>query len=295
MKINIALLQMTPTGTDQDASLAKGEQFCRQAAGLGADVALFPEMWNNGYTLYPRDMPGASALLEAQAIRRDGAYFTHFQKLAAELNMAIALTYLEEFPGAPRDTVSLIDRHGQVVLTYAKVHTCDFDREALLTPGDAFVVCPLDTAQGAVMTGAMVCYDREFPESARILMLEGAELILVPNACEMEENRTGQLRTRAYENMVAVALANYAGPENKGHSVAFDPIAFSGIDGPSRDMLVIHAGEEEGVYLAAFDLEQIRDYRKREAWGNAYRKPSRYRKLLDETVEEPFIRADARR
>ncbi len=51
----------------------------------------------------------------------------------------------------------------------------------------------------------MICFDREFPESARILMLKGAELILVPNACPMEINRLSQLRGRAFENMIAVA------------------------------------------------------------------------------------------
>ena len=64
-----------------------------------------------------------------------------------------------------------------------KVHTCDFDMEAALTPGDDFYVCTLDTAKGDVRIGAMICYDREFPESARILMLKGAELILTSNAC----------------------------------------------------------------------------------------------------------------
>ena len=62
---------------------------------------------------------------------------------------------------------------------YAKVHTCDFGAERALTPGDGFYVTELDTACGLVRVGAMICYDREFPESARILMLKGAELIPV--------------------------------------------------------------------------------------------------------------------
>ena len=63
----------------------------------------------------------------------------------------------------------------------------------------------------------MICFDREFPESARILMLKGAEIILTPNACEMEDNRICQFKTRAYENMVGVVLANYAAPQQNGH------------------------------------------------------------------------------
>jgi N-carbamoylputrescine amidase len=83
--------------------------------------------------------------------------------------------------------VSLIDRHGRIAFTYAKVHTCDFDLpERALTPGEDFHVAALDTAAGEVVVGAMICYDREFPESARVLMLKGVELILVPNACRLD-------------------------------------------------------------------------------------------------------------
>jgi predicted amidohydrolase len=292
--LKVALLQMTACGTDQAANLTKGEAFCRQAAALGADVALFPEMWNVGYALPDPKQPGEVADWAAQAIARDSAFVMHFQALAQELGMAIALTYLERWPGLPRNVASLMDRHGEIVLTYAKVHTCDFDQEAALTPGDGFYVCTLDTAQGTVKIGAMICFDREFPESARILMLQGAELILTPNACELEANRVGQFRTRAYENMVGVAMANYAAPQENGHSVAFSPVAFDEA-GHSLDPLIVEAGAEEGIYLAEFDMDAIRDWRKREVWGNAYRKPGRYTLLTSPQVEEPFVRTDARR
>ena len=74
----------------------------------------------------------------------------------------------------------------------------------------------------------MICFDREFPESARILMLQGAELILTPNACPMEINRLAQLRGRAYENMLAIATCNYpAGvPDCNGGSTVFDGVAY---------------------------------------------------------------------
>lgn len=75
-------------------------------------------------------------------------------------------------------------------MTYAKVHTCDFGMESAVTPGEAFGVCDLDTAAGPVRIGAMICYDREFPECARLLMLLGAELVLSPNACHMDVTRS---------------------------------------------------------------------------------------------------------
>jgi predicted amidohydrolase len=141
----------------------------------------------------------------------------------------------------------------------------------------------------------MICYDREFPESARILMLQGAELILTPNACTLDEHRLGQFKTRAFENMLGVAMTNYAVPQNNGHSVAFDGVAYPVVDGEARETLIIEAGECEDVYLAAFDMESLRAYRERESWGNAYRRPRLYEKLIAAEVEPPFLRPDATR
>ncbi|GAA3737837.1 carbon-nitrogen hydrolase family protein [Salinactinospora qingdaonensis] len=310
-RLTVALLQLTPPGPDLSANLARGEEACRRARALDADIALFPEMWSNGYTSTvpttaaeadryrhpelwegapPVEQPPPEAVWAGAAIAHDSAFVAHFRALAAELDMAIALTYLEQWEGPPRNTVSLIDRHGRLVLTYAKVHTCAFALpEAALTPGGEFGVCALDTAAGTVTVGAMICYDREFPESARELALAGAEVVLTPNACELERNRLAQFRARAYENMAAMAMANYAGP-GLGHSVAFDGIAF-GSEG-SRDMLVTEAGEAEGVYPAVLDLAALRAYRREGTWGGAFRRPGAYRRLVDRTVSAPFVRVD---
>jgi predicted amidohydrolase len=170
MSFRVALLQLAAYGADIDANLIKGEEHCRRAAAMNADVALFPEMWSIGYSPCPAEAVQRKAW-QQRAIGRDDRFVTHFQRLAQELDMAIAITYLERWSGAPRNSVSIIDRKGNVVMTYAKVHTCDFGMEAACTPGDDFYVCDLDTRAGNVKVGAMICYDREFPESARILML----------------------------------------------------------------------------------------------------------------------------
>jgi predicted amidohydrolase len=294
--LKIALLQMVSAGSDQGDNFVKGEQYCRRAAAMGADMALFPEMWNIGYSAFDPHQPGAFEQWASQAIGPRDPFIIHFKALARELDMAIALTYLERWDGLPRNTMSLIDRHGEIVLTYAKVHTCDFAPEidAACTPGEDFYVSTLDTAQGNVKIGAMICFDREFPESARILMLKGAEIILTPNACTLDEPRIGQFKARAFENMVGVAMANYAAPQNNGHSVAFGPEAFTENDGAARDTLIVEAGEAEGIFIAAFDLDRLRAYRSREVWGNAYRKPRHYDILAALDVHEPFIRKDAR-
>jgi N-carbamoylputrescine amidase len=293
--VKVALLQMTGCGHDRTAALAKGEAFCRRARALGADIALFPEMWSVGMQFFDPRRAGAREAWQAQAVSRDDPFIRHFQSLARELQMAIALTYLEAWSGAPRDSVSLIDRRGEIRLTYAKVHTCEFDVEAALTPGDAFPVCALETAEGEVQVGCMICYDREFPESARLLMLAGAELILTPNACTLDAHRLGQFKARAFENMVGVAMANYAAPQNNGHSVAFDAVAYPVPDGEARDTLIIEAGESEDVSVAMFDLNSIRAYRERETWGNAYRRPRLYGLLTATEVQPPFVRPGATR
>ncbi len=282
--INIALLQLLPGQTLQE-NLKKGLDACRRAREAGADIALFPEMWSSGYRI------------DGEPISADSPFVSAFGALAGELNLAIAITFLERFSPQPRNTMVLFDRHGVPVLTYAKVHTCDFGDECALTPGDGFSVAELDTAAGPVKTGAMICYDREFPESARILMLKGAEIVLVPNACPMEINRLSQLRARAFENMFAIATCNYPGgqPDCNGHSSAFDGVAYLPDLPTSRDTCILEAGCEEGIYMARFDLDMLREYRKTEVHGNAYRHPQKYHLLIDEQIREPFIRSDYRR
>jgi predicted amidohydrolase len=285
--LKIALLQLTPCDTLGE-NLEKGMKGCKRAKEMGADIALFPEMWSNGYRIYGRPVDEWMA----GAIPADGEFVNVFGNLARELDMAIAITLLEKWENHPRNSVVLFDRHGKRKFVYAKVHTCDFDVERNLAPGDEFYVTTLDTSCGDVKVGAMICYDREFPESARILMLKGAELVLVPNACPMEINRLSQLRARAYENMLAIATCNYPQtvPDCNGGSTVFDGVAYiPEVDG-SRDTCILQAGEEEGIYLAELDLERLRGYRENEVHGNAYRHPLKYSLLVDTKIERPFIR-----
>jgi predicted amidohydrolase len=112
----------------------------------------------------------------------------------------------------------------------------------------------------------------------------------------MEINRLSQLRARAYENMVGIATVNYptGKPDCNGHSSAFDGIAYSPDQSGSRDTLIIEAGEREGIYMADFPIDDIREYRSLEVHGNAYRHPQKYGLLVSERIEEPFIRSDYR-
>lgn len=288
-KLRIALLQILPTGS-LEGNRIQGLAYCRHAKSMGADLALFPEMWSHGYQL-----PEGEEALRQEALALDSSFVQAFAQAARDLNMAIGLTFLESHKPSPRNSFCLFDRYGRMVLHYAKVHLCYFDEdERQLTPGDGFDVCDLDTKAGPVKIGAMICYDREFPESARILMLKGAEIILVPNACPMEINRISQLRARAFENMLGIVTVNYPSPypDCNGHSNAFDGMVYLPHLPQSRDTLILEADENQGIFLADFPLEDMRAYRKCEVHGNAYRWPEKYKTLTSTLIEEPFIRPD---
>lgn len=289
--LKVALLQIAP-GDSLEENFVKGREYCVRAKKMGGDIALFPEMWSDGYTI-----PADVTELKKLAISDTDQFICDFAELAKQLDMAIGITLLESSEPLPKNTMILFDRHGNKVLKYSKVHTCDFGDECRLSPGDNFYVSEVDTAIGNVKIGAMICYDREFPESARVLMLKGAEIVLVPNACPMEMNRLSQLRGRAYENMMGIATCNYPAIKEdcNGHSSAFDGVAYLPELPHSRDTCICEADETEGIFIAAFDMSMLRAYRAKEVHGNAYRRPDKYSLLVENTIEPPFIRDDYRK
>jgi predicted amidohydrolase len=189
MKFRVALLQISSFGDDQSKNLAKGVQACREAKALGADLAVFPELWNIGATLSPLDLEGRRRWI-ASAIDQKSSFFQTFAALARDQEMNIAITYLEAHQALPRNTVSVLNNRGEVLLNYSKVFIYDFGKEELqklksssddigcdvnCSPRDSFDVCRLEGTRGQVTVGAMICADREFPEAATQLMLNGAE------------------------------------------------------------------------------------------------------------------------
>lgn len=281
MKIKIAFLQILP-GKDIKENLSIGMKACIEAKEKGADIALFPEMWSDGYYL-PQDERELGEL----AISKDSEFISEFRNLAKELQMAIGITFLETHNPKPLNSVIFFDRFGKEILHYSKVQICAFDLEKVLSGGDDFYVADLDFGRGKVKIGSMICFDREFPESARILMLKGAELILAPNACPMEINRLSALRTRAYENMVAVATCNYpeGQPDCNGRSTLFDGVPWLRDEPGVRDMCVMEAPGTPGVYTAELDLNMLRTHRSNDIMGDKYRRPDTYGILSDVNVK----------
>ncbi|MGQ7425986.1 carbon-nitrogen hydrolase family protein [Streptococcus suis] len=206
-------------------------------------------------------------------------------EVAKEYDIGVVLTSFTKGKRQPQNTAFVINRSGEILMKSSKVHTCDFADEKDVEAGTEFKVCDVD----GIKIGIMICYDREYPESARMLMLKGAEIILVPNDCGSMRPRIQALSTRAYENMVGIAMANANG-ENAGCSCAYSPICWDK-NGICLDNTIMLADDvTEGLYYADFNMDAIREYRSSEMMGNTFRKVVAYKELLDTTVSEPFIR-----
>ncbi len=296
---NVALLQLNPTDSMEN-NMLKGIEYCKKAKDMGADIAVFPEMWNTGYEmLFEGDLKDQDSISKekidkwnSKAIENDDEFINQYINLARELEMAIAITYLEKTEQKPKNTVIIIDRDGNIILKYSKVHTVDSKMEAYTEPGEEFKTCELDYGRGKVKLGTMICFDRDFPESARILMLQGSEIILVPNACYMSKIRLEQLKVRAYENMVGIVTVNYA--NHGGKSSVYSPIVRN-INKHELNSELLVMDDKENVKIVQFNMNEVREYRSREVLGDAYRKPYAYKQLIENNVQEPFIRKDSRR
>lgn len=276
MKLKVAVLQKRSL----DRQFAKSTEIVlgrmQEAAEHGADILLLPEAFLTGYEL---------PMTNGEALSDDSPYLLKICNAAKALRLGVVVTAITKGRQKPQNAAYVVDKSGTVLMKYAKVHTCDFADEACLESGDSFWVCDFH----GVRLGIMICYDREYPESARVLMLKGAEIILVPNDCGAMKPRLAALSTRAYENMVGIAMTNPNGT-NAGHSCAFSPICWDE-NGNCTDNVLLMADEAaEGLFYAEFDMDAIRSYRECEMMGNTFRKVKAYDGLLSDKIEYPFIR-----
>lgn len=276
MNFKIAVLQKRSDTKDIEKNVEFIEQSMIEASTQNADILLLPECFLTGY-----DFP----VKNENALSDDDVNIERIKIFARKYSIGVVLTAFTRGNEKPRNSAIVIDKKGNALMKYSKVHTCDFALEACLENGEEFKVCDFD----GVKLGVMICYDREYPESARVLMLKGAEIILVPNDSYSMKPRVQALSTRAYENMVGVVMANPNG-ENAGCSCAFSPICWDR-EGICIDNTLFEADAlSEGLFYADFNLEQLKQYREREMLGNTFRKVSTYSKLLDADVKYPFIR-----
>ena len=272
----IAILQKRAVNAQIDHNVESILGAMQEAAQNGADILLLPECYITGY-----DLP----MTYEKSISDDDPRIEKICDAAKENQIGVVLTAFTKDEKHPQNSAFVVSKSGEILMKYSKVHTCDFADERTVEPGKEFKVCDFD----GIRLGVMICYDREYPESARVLMLKGAEIILVPNDCGSMMPRIQALSTRAYENMVGVAMANPNGG-NAGCSCAYSPICWDENGICVDNTLLLADDATEGIFCADFDMDAIRAYRSSEMMGNTFRKVGAYQALLDRTVREPFIR-----
>lgn len=250
-QFNVALAQVQ---ADADVRAAVAE-------ARGADVVVFPEMFSNGYAGFDPADPDAEQAWIAGAVPPDGGFVDMFREAARSNRIHIVATFLEAANPRPFNTAQLIGPDGRTLLRHRKVHTCDFDSpEHAIGRGAALGTATIETAAGPVNVGLLICMDREYAGPAQALSREGADVILIPNACDLAGDpvvgdvRIAQLRGRAFETATAIAVANYPAPRYDGHSL---------VVGPQGEILAM-ADDRPAVLRTGIDLAQLRRVREEE-------------------------------
>lgn len=229
-----------------------------EAKNAGATVVVFPEMYSNGYARFDSTDPIATERWLRGADRPNGTFVEKFRDAARACRVYVVATFLEAAEPKPFNSALLIDPMGRTVLHHRKVHICDFNSpECACARGGEFRIAEIETDVGSVNVGLMICMDREYPDAARALSQAGAEIALVPNCCDLARDpivgdvRIAQMRGRAFEAVMGIAVANYPAPRCDGHSFATDPTG----------AVIAMADDSPDLTIATFDLRSIRETR----------------------------------
>lgn len=215
-KLKFAAIQMSCTDSIEE-NIAKADRLVRQAASEGARVILLPELFENRYFCQERNYGSyelAKPLAENDAVR-------HFAPVAAELGVVLPISFFERDRNVFYNSVAMIDADGSILGVYRKTHIPDdhyYQEKFYFTPGNTgFRVW--DTRYGRIGVG--ICWDQWFPETARAMALQGAELLLYPTAigsepildCDSMPHWRRCMQGHAACNIVPVAAANRYGEE----------------------------------------------------------------------------------
>jgi N-carbamoylputrescine amidase len=268
MQVRVAAIQMA-CSPDRDANLAHAIASARDAAGQGAQIILLPELFETPYFCKDQD-PQHFDL----ARPRDGnPALRALAALAAELQIVLPVSFFERAGRAHFNSLVVIDADGRELGLYRKSHIPDgpgYQEKFYFTPGDTgFRVWP--TRFGAL--GVAICWDQWFPEAARALALQGAELLLYPTAIGSEPqdprlDSSGHwqrvMQGHAAANVMPVIAANRIGREI-GHTVEVTFYGSSFIADPTGALLASAGRDQAQILLADFDLAAIAAQRR--AWG----------------------------
>ena len=273
--VTVAAIQMSIPETPEK-SVEKAEKLVRKAAAEGANVILLPELFENWYFCQERRYDSyklALPLEENPAVRR-------FQTVAKELSVVLPISFYEQDGNVLYNSVAMIDVDGSVKGVYRKTHIPDdhfYQEKFYFTPGDTgFKVW--DTRFGKIGVG--ICWDQWFPEAARCMALDGAELLFYPTAigsepvleCDSMPHWQRCMQGHAAANLVPVIAANRIGTEtvtpdseNQQQSSSLTFYGSSFIADNTGALVECADRTSDTVLLHTFDLDELRDMRL--SWG----------------------------
>jgi len=273
--LHVAAVQMLPATGDPSANVARATRLARAAVlSHGAELIVLPECTLTGYTSPKK---GGMTLAESRELAETvpGPSVNHFAHLARELGAYLVWGLHQRREDKYLNSAVLLSPAGQVAGTYSKVHINKYEQHMGWTNGSRFFVWPCKVRNMSFKLGIMICFDREVPEAARCLTVLGADVIAVPQAtgctCDIPIHRD-QLRVRAYENEVYLAMSNWAGPVFKGHSMIINP---------AGEVLQL-GGRQEEILTAALDMDALKKIRSGGIYGRHHRRPEAYGPLLQQ-------------
>lgn len=266
--VTVAATQMA-CGSDPEANTERAERLVREAAAEGATVILLQELFETEY--FCKDQ--AAHLFRLARPIEGHPLLARMAAVASELNVVLPVSFFERAGNAHFNSIAIIDADGRNLGVYRKSHIPDgpgYQEKFYFTPGDTgFRVW--DTRYGRI--GVAICWDQWFPEAARSMVLDGAEVLLYPTAIGSEPNDTGidsrdhwqrAMQGHAAANMVPVVASNRIGHES-GASCELTFYGSSFIAGPTGEIIAQADRETEQIITATFDLDGIRE--QRFGWG----------------------------
>lgn len=263
--LKVGMVQQSCT-TDIKANIAKLTENICECAAKGAKLVVLQELHNSVYFCQTED---ASLCDLAETI--PGPSTEYFGDLAKRLGIVLVLSLFEKrAPGLYHNTAVVIEKDGSIAGKYRKMHIPDdpcFYEKFYFTPGD-LGFRPIQTSVGSL--GVLVCWDQWYPEAARLMALNGAQLLIYPTAIggvgtdSKEEQQTQrqawQLVQRGHSvaNGLPVVTVNRVGHEDdpSGNTIGLDFWGYSFATGPQGEILAQFGTDEEGVKVVDIDLDR---------------------------------------
>lgn len=288
-EVKVAAVQFACT-RNVDENIATADKYVREAAKAGANIILIPELFERQYFCQERRYEYYDF---AKSVEENDAV-NHFQAVAKELSVVIPVSFYEKDGTVLYNSVAVIDADGEILGVYRKTHIPDdhfYQEKFYFTPGNTGFKT-WKTKFGTIGVG--ICWDQWFPETARAMALQGAEMLLYPTAigsepiieCDSRPHWRRCMQGHAGSNLMPVIAANRIGletvepcKENAMQSSSLEFYGSSFMTDETGEILESASRDKEEILIHTYDLDEI--YENRMSWGIFRdRRPECYGDLL---------------